>query len=65
MTLSEGLATRQARICAEMAETAPLANQREILLRSQAAWEAIAKREDATRAARERVAASKDAPVSE
>ncbi len=42
----------QAESCARAAEAAPLANQRDTLLRSRAVWLGLAAREQATRTAR-------------
>lgn len=56
--MSEKFYTEQADSCARAADAAPLANQRETLLRSRAVWLGLAAREQsiqAGRAERERI----------
>jgi hypothetical protein len=56
--MSEKFYTEQADSCARAADAAPLANQRETLLRSRAVWLSLAAREQtiqAGRAERERI----------
>lgn len=50
--MSEKFCIEQAESCARAADAAPLANQRETLLRSRNVWLALAAREETNRAAR-------------
>ncbi len=50
--MSEKFYIEQAESCARAAEASPLANQREILLRSRSVWLGLAAREKAVRTAR-------------
>ncbi|MEQ1543026.1 MAG: hypothetical protein HOO94_08205 [Novosphingobium sp.] len=52
MAQSPAYYLQQAEVCAQAAEITPLENQRATLLRSQAAWLALAARELAVQAAR-------------
>lgn len=61
MTVPDQFYLDQAAECARSAAGATLSNQREKYLRAQAAWEALANRNQYVRAARERREAVKDA----
>ncbi|HQV04799.1 MULTISPECIES: hypothetical protein [unclassified Novosphingobium] len=50
--MSESFYIQQAESCQRAADDTPLANQRDTLLRSRAAWLTLAAREQAIRAAR-------------
>lgn len=50
--MSEQFYIEQAESCARAADAAPLANQRETLLRSRNVWLGLAEREETNRAAR-------------
>lgn len=50
--MSEKFCIEQAESCARAADAAPLANQRETLLRSRNVWLGLAAREETNRAAR-------------
>ncbi|MEN9925450.1 MAG: hypothetical protein RL268_1576 [Pseudomonadota bacterium] len=52
--MSEQFYIDQAESCARAADAAPLANQRETMLRSQSVWLGLAAREQSIRAARAR-----------
>ena len=52
--MSEQFYIDQAESCARAADAAPLANQRETMLRSQSVWLSLAAREQSIRAARAR-----------
>lgn len=58
--MSESFYIAQAESCQRAAEATPLANQRDTLMRSRAAWLSLAAREQAIRAARAKREAEKE-----
>lgn len=59
MSVSTEFYLRQVAVCAKAASETPLANQRDIYLRAEAAWQALADREVRTKTAREQREAEK------